>query len=134
MSRGSPSEHCLCPLQSLHSQCRHLPAISTTSSYQPTDSSFIQKAKSHFEVLVCKFSRNILWYPLKLLSFRNLRYSILIASGDGMMEQKDKGKEFSWFWSFSSLVSVGRRKNPAKMIDWEEYNAVRAGLPVPDTR
>ena len=70
--------------------------------------------------------------PLTFLSFRNLRYSILIASGVGMMEQKEKGK-FSWFWSFSSLVSVGRRKNPAKMIDWEEYNALRAGLPVPDT-
>ena len=50
------------------------------------------------------------------------------------MEQKDKGKEFSWFWSFSSLVSVRRKKNPAKMIDWEEYNAVRTGLAVPDTR
>ena len=59
---------------------------------------------------------------------------MLIAPGDGMMEQKDKGKEFSWFWSFSGLVSVGRKKNPAKMIDWEEYNAVRAGLAVPDTR
>lgn len=51
-----------------------------------------------------------------------------------MTEQKAKEKEFSWFLSFNSLGSVERRKNPAKTIDWEEYDAVRAGLPVLDTR
>ena len=51
-----------------------------------------------------------------------------------MTEQTAKEKEFSWFLSFNSLGSVERKKNSAKIIDWEEYDAVRAGPPVLDTR
>lgn len=71
---------------------------------------------------------------IKPSSIQELRHSVITVSRDGMTEQEAREKDSFGFLSFNSLGSMGKGKNPAKTIDWEEHNVIRARLPVPDIK